>query len=225
MVSTSKVKTVCLYAHLHEMTSFTDTELYFCPSATHRMCRLIYRCEGYFQVGSVGREVAFPASFVLKGMYGTGCRIGPRAILNIIGTFKRRCISFGPNRITLITISMEICFTVVYAYLACRGDVMLHIQKYDANHRASSYYIRSSVKGSLALAQLMQLLTAFPSRRPRFDPRSSCGICARQSGPGASYFRILRLLLPIIIPPNAPHSFTIIISRGLVLSSSRQTLE
>jgi hypothetical protein len=32
----------------------------------------------------------------------------------------------------------------------------------------------------------------------------SCGICGGQSGTGAGFLRVLRFLLPILIPPTAP---------------------
>jgi hypothetical protein len=38
----------------------------------------------------------------------------------------------------------------------------------------------------------------------------SCGICGGQSGIGAGFLRVLRFPLPILIPPTAPHSSTII---------------
>jgi hypothetical protein len=34
----------------------------------------------------------------------------------------------------------------------------------------------------------------------------SCGIYGEQSGTGASFFRVLRFSLPILIPPTPPHS-------------------
>jgi hypothetical protein len=34
----------------------------------------------------------------------------------------------------------------------------------------------------------------------------SCGICGGQSGTGACFLRLLRLPLPILIPPTTPHS-------------------
>jgi hypothetical protein len=42
----------------------------------------------------------------------------------------------------------------------------------------------------------------------------SCGICGRQSGARTGFLRVLRFLLPILIPPTTPHSLSII--RGLV---------
>jgi hypothetical protein len=38
----------------------------------------------------------------------------------------------------------------------------------------------------------------------------SCGICCERSGPGADFLRVLRFPLPILIPPTAPHSSSII---------------
>jgi hypothetical protein len=38
----------------------------------------------------------------------------------------------------------------------------------------------------------------------------SCRICGGQSGTGAGFLRVVRFPLPILIPPNAPHSSSII---------------
>jgi hypothetical protein len=38
----------------------------------------------------------------------------------------------------------------------------------------------------------------------------SCGICGGQSGTGAGFLAVLRFPLPILIPPSAPHSSSII---------------
>jgi hypothetical protein len=42
----------------------------------------------------------------------------------------------------------------------------------------------------------------------------SCEICGGQSGTWAGFFRVLRLPLPIFIPPPAPHSSSSSIVRG-----------
>jgi hypothetical protein len=41
----------------------------------------------------------------------------------------------------------------------------------------------------------------------------SCGICGGQSGTGAGVLRVLRFPLPILIPPPAPHSSSIVQGR------------
>jgi hypothetical protein len=41
-------------------------------------------------------------------------------------------------------------------------------------------------------------------------PLRSCGICGGQSGSGAGFLRVLRFPLPILVPPTAPHSSSII---------------
>jgi hypothetical protein len=40
----------------------------------------------------------------------------------------------------------------------------------------------------------------------------SCGICDGQSGTGTDFLRVLRFPLPVLIPPTAPHSVTLICS-------------
>jgi hypothetical protein len=53
--------------------------------------------------------------------------------------------------------------------------------------------------------QLKRLVTGFPPRRSEVQARVwSCGICGGQSGPGASFLRVLRFPLPIFILPVAP---------------------
>jgi hypothetical protein len=61
----------------------------------------------------------------------------------------------------------------------------------------------------------------------------SCGICGGQSGTGAGFLRELRFSLPILIPPSAPQSSSIVrgsldqlvadISSGLSLTPSQET--
>jgi hypothetical protein len=63
----------------------------------------------------------------------------------------------------------------------------------------------ATLRGSYTTAQAVLLLR----RGSRFEPRS-CGICGEQSGTGASFLRVHRSPLPILIPPTAPHSSSII---------------
>jgi hypothetical protein len=60
---------------------------------------------------------------------------------------------------------------------------------------------------AIAQAVSRRLLTA--AARVRSQVRS-CGICGGQNGAGASFLRVLLFPLPILIPPTAPHSSTII---------------
>jgi hypothetical protein len=42
------------------------------------------------------------------------------------------------------------------------------------------------------------------------DRVRSCGICEGKSGTGVVFLRVLRVPVPILIPPTAPHSSSII---------------
>jgi hypothetical protein len=58
---------------------------------------------------------------------------------------------------------------------------------------------------------LRRLVADFPPRRARVRAHvRSCGICCGQSGTGAGFLPVLRFPLPILIPPTAPHSSSII---------------
>jgi hypothetical protein len=52
--------------------------------------------------------------------------------------------------------------------------------------------------------KLKRLVAGFPQRRPGFASEQSCGVCGGQSGTGARFLRVLRVPLPIIIPPIFP---------------------
>jgi hypothetical protein len=62
---------------------------------------------------------------------------------------------------------------------------------------------------SRAIAQAVSHQLPTTAARIRVEVRS-CGICGRQSGTEAGFLRVLRFLLPILIPPSAPHSSSII---------------
>jgi hypothetical protein len=69
------------------------------------------------------------------------------------------------------------------------------------------------IKIGRAIAQAVS--RRFPSAVTRVRAQvRSCGICGGQSGTGAVFLRVLRLPLPIIISPTAPHF--IIYHSGLV---------
>jgi hypothetical protein len=51
----------------------------------------------------------------------------------------------------------------------------------------------------------------FPTAAARVRSQvKSCGICGGQSGAGAVFLRVLLFPLPVLIPPTAPHSTSII---------------
>jgi hypothetical protein len=60
-----------------------------------------------------------------------------------------------------------------------------------------------------AIAQAVSrlLLTAAARVRARV---TSCGICGGQNGIGGGFLRVLRFPLPILIPPTAPYSSSIV---------------
>jgi hypothetical protein len=60
-----------------------------------------------------------------------------------------------------------------------------------------------------AMAQAVCRRLSTAAARVRAQVRS-CGISGGQSGTGAGFLRVLRFLLPILIPPVAPHSSSII---------------
>jgi hypothetical protein len=71
--------------------------------------------------------------------------------------------------------------------------------------------IRSSnvLNKGRALAQAVSFLLLTAAGRFRAQVKS-CGVCSGQSSTGAGFLRVLRFPLPVLIPPNAPHSLSII---------------
>jgi hypothetical protein len=65
-----------------------------------------------------------------------------------------------------------------------------------------------------------QLPTAVAQVRPRFRP---CGISGAQIGTGVGFPQVLQFPLPILIPPIAPHSSSIIQGRYNRPVSGRRT--
>jgi hypothetical protein len=63
--------------------------------------------------------------------------------------------------------------------------------------------LRESVNRAIA-REVSRRLSKFEAR-VRAQARS-CAICGEQSGTGGGFLRVLRFLLPILIPPTAPHS-------------------
>jgi hypothetical protein len=74
-------------------------------------------------------------------------------------------------------------------------------------------------KGSaIALAAILWIPTAVARVRSHFRLREIYG---GQSDTGAGFFRVLRLPLPILIPPTAPYSLTVL---SLVYSGHSEEL-
>jgi hypothetical protein len=60
-----------------------------------------------------------------------------------------------------------------------------------------------------AIAQAVSGRLPIAAARIQYQIRL-CGICGGQSGTGAGYPRVFQFPLPILIPPTAPHSSSII---------------
>jgi hypothetical protein len=60
-----------------------------------------------------------------------------------------------------------------------------------------------------AIAQAVSCRLTTAVIRVRAQVRS-CGICGAQSDSGTGFLRVIRFLLPILIPPTIPHSSYII---------------
>jgi hypothetical protein len=72
----------------------------------------------------------------------------------------------------------------------------------------SHTFLRSCALGR-AIAQAVSRWLPTAEARVRIQVKS-CGLCGEQSGNGAGFLRVHRFPLPILIPPTAPHSSSII---------------
>jgi hypothetical protein len=100
-------------------------------------------------------------------------------------------------------------FSASYAY-----EVLRRIFLYSSSlpNLNTGKTINGDVFDMLVIVQIGRAITQEVSRRlPTVAARvraqvRSCGICGGQSGTGASFLRVLRFPLSILIPPTAPHS-------------------
>jgi hypothetical protein len=97
-------------------------------------------------------------------------------------------------------------FTSVYTRARIESQIILSIPPRSISQSIFLYLPQH--KGR-AIAQEVSRRLPTAAARVRAQVRS-CGICGGQSGTGACFLRVLRFLLPILIPPIAPHSSSII---------------
>jgi hypothetical protein len=71
--------------------------------------------------------------------------------------------------------------------------------------------LKGIVREPLARAIAQAVSRRFPTAAARVRAQfRSCSVCGGQNGTGAGFIRVLRVSLPILIPPTAPHSSSII---------------
>jgi hypothetical protein len=75
-------------------------------------------------------------------------------------------------------------------------------------HGATSHKTLLTLQWGRAIVQAVSPRLPTAGARVRSQVRS-CGICGGQSGTGTCFLRVLRIPLPILIPPTTPHSSSI----------------
>jgi hypothetical protein len=72
-------------------------------------------------------------------------------------------------------------------------------------------HIGKEVTPLIGRAVAQQVSRRFPTAAVRVLAQiRSCGICGEQSGTGVGFLRVSSVPLPMLIPPTAPHSSSII---------------
>jgi hypothetical protein len=76
-----------------------------------------------------------------------------------------------------------------------------------ATLRCTAQFFTSLLRVVWGCAIAQAISRRFSTAPDRLRSRAkSCGICGEQSGTGGGFLRVLRFLLPIFIPSNAPYS-------------------
>jgi hypothetical protein len=132
--------------------------------------------------------------------------------------FHQNCLCISLNDVSSIYVLRSYLLSECYLYIYI-GLIIFRIlfsfvtfsprRSRNISPRASVSDIILTKVVARAIAQAVSRRLPTAVARVRAWVRS-CGICGGQSGTGAGFLQVLQFPLPILIPPTAPHSSSII---------------